>query len=63
MEKVLRSQGEQENYHLLRSTGRASEPRLEHWYGHIGISAVIAALRFTTTKKQPDRSHHKDERR
>jgi hypothetical protein len=32
--------------------GEAGEPKLEHWYGRIGISAVVAALRFTTTKEK-----------
>ena len=34
----------------------AGEPKLEHSYGRIGISAVASALCFTTTKKQMDRS-------
>ena len=34
----------------------AGEPKLEHSYGRIGISAVASTLRFTTTKKQTDRS-------
>jgi hypothetical protein len=28
-----------------------AEPKLEHWYGHIGISAVVAALHFVTCSK------------
>jgi hypothetical protein len=24
--------------------GHGGEPKLEHWYGHIGITAVVAAL-------------------
>jgi hypothetical protein len=30
----------------------AGAPKLEHWYGRIGISAVVATLRFTTTKEK-----------
>ena len=30
---------------------RTGEPKLEQWYGHIGISAVVAALRFATCSK------------
>jgi hypothetical protein len=30
---------------------RTTEPKLEHWYGHIGISAVVAALRFASCSK------------
>jgi hypothetical protein len=30
---------------------RTAEPKLEHWYGHIGISAVVAALHFVTCSK------------
>ena len=32
--------------------GYVEEPRVEHWYGHIGIRAVLAALRFMPTKKR-----------
>ena len=31
--------------------GRVAAPKLENWYGHIGISAVVAALRFATCSK------------
>jgi hypothetical protein len=32
--------------------GDVGEPKLEHCYERIGISAVVAALRFTTTKEK-----------
>jgi hypothetical protein len=44
-----------------------AEQKLEHWYGHIGISAVVAALRFATcgkhTGKGPAPSHGEEEKR
>jgi hypothetical protein len=46
MDKALSSQAEQ----VLRSRGR---PKLQHCYGRIGVSAVVAALRFPTTRKSP----------
>jgi hypothetical protein len=43
--------------------GDTGEPKLEHWYGRIGISAVVAALPFTTTKeKSIQHSQRNDEK-
>ena len=45
---------------------RTAEQKLEHWYGHIGISAVVAALRSAgcgkDTGKGAAASHHDEER-
>ncbi len=43
---------------------RTLEPKLEHWYGNIGISAVVAALRFATCSKHASKEtahSHRDE--
>jgi hypothetical protein len=39
-----------------------AEPKLEHWYGHIGISAVVAALRFVTCSKYKGSESNSSER-
>jgi hypothetical protein len=44
---------------------RTAESRLEHCYGDIGISALVAALRFVscpaTEEKQPASSQQRDQ--
>ena len=41
---------------------RTAEPKLEHWYGHIGISAVVAALHFVSCNKHKGSESKSSER-
>ena len=49
-------EAKESNEHTISFDEQCPKPKLEHSYGHIGISAVASALCFTTTKKQMNRS-------
>ena len=40
-----------------------AEPKLEHAYAHIGISAVVAALRFAPGPSASNRTSHQNDER
>jgi len=41
---------------------QTAEPKLEHGYAHIGISAVVAALRFVPRLSPSNRTQNDNER-
>jgi hypothetical protein len=40
-----------------------AEPKLDHAYAHIGISAVVAALRFAPGPSASNRTSHQNDER